>query len=208
MFVATFLRNQRGASGAEFALIAPFFLLSLMAILDAGRFAWAFNRAEKATQIGARWAVATDMIPSDLASYSFALSCNVPQGTAVPLAQFDNAECQSGAAANTATCTVTAPGCSTAIGNTANQAAFEALYTRMEQMYPALGRDNIHIVYANSGLGYSGDPNGPDVAPFTTVRLNNVRFQPMTTLIFGFDIAIPEARYTLTLEDGQGAFSN
>ena len=38
----------------------------LFAIIDGGRFAWEYNRAEKATQIGARMAVVTDVISTDL----------------------------------------------------------------------------------------------------------------------------------------------
>ena len=83
-----FLRDTRAASAAEFALVLPLMLLFLFGIIDVGRFAWEINQAEKATQTGARWAVVTDMIPSGLASYSFATSGGIEQGTVVQPANF------------------------------------------------------------------------------------------------------------------------
>ena len=63
MTPAALIRDERGASAAEFALVLPLLLLLLFGIIDAGRLAWEFNRAEKATQVGARVAVVTDPIP-------------------------------------------------------------------------------------------------------------------------------------------------
>jgi len=77
-----FLSSQRAAAAAEFALVLPLAMLFLFGIVDAGRFGWDVNRAEKATQIGARWAVATDIIPGGDASdglknYSFTTASGV-----------------------------------------------------------------------------------------------------------------------------------
>ena len=55
-----------GAIGAEFALVFPTLLLFLLGIIDVGRYMWSINQLEKATQIGARMAVVTDMIPGGL----------------------------------------------------------------------------------------------------------------------------------------------
>ena len=40
----------------------PLLILFLFGIIDAGRFLWEINRAEKATQVGARLAVVTDVV--------------------------------------------------------------------------------------------------------------------------------------------------
>ena len=58
----------------------PVFLLTFFGMIDAGRFFWSVNQAEKATQVGARWAAVTDMVPSALSSYSFAVTCAISQG--------------------------------------------------------------------------------------------------------------------------------
>src|SRR4029079_2329055 len=47
-------RDERAASAAEFGLIVPILTLLLFSVIDAGRFMWEYNRAEKATQAGAR----------------------------------------------------------------------------------------------------------------------------------------------------------
>ena len=58
--LARLLRCNQAASSAEFALVLPLLLVLLFGVIDAGRFMWEYNRAEKATQMGVRYAVVTD----------------------------------------------------------------------------------------------------------------------------------------------------
>ena len=197
---AAFFRDQRGASAAEFALVLPLLLLFLLGIIDAGRFMWEFNRAEKATQMGTRYAVVTEMVPSGLESYSFALSDGILAGEPIPTARFTSATC------NASSCTCTGASVCGSIGYDA--AAFDAIVARMSAMYPPITDSNVTVEYRNVGLGYAGDPNGPDVAPLVTVRLTGLTFQPITTLLFGAAIGMPDFRAALTLEDGSGTVSN
>ena len=44
-------------------MVLPLLLLFIFGIIDVGRLMWTWNRAEKATQMGARFAVVTDMVP-------------------------------------------------------------------------------------------------------------------------------------------------
>ena len=87
-------------------------------------------------------------------------------------------------------------------------AAFDAIVTRMQYFLPTLAPENVIIDYTNSGLGYAGDPNGADVAPLVTVRIDDMTFQPITLLLFGAAFDLPEFRAGLTLEDGAGSVSN
>lgn len=64
--------DENGGPAAEFALVLPVALLFLAGIIDVGRYMWTYNEAEKATQMGVRYAVATDAVASGLAEYSFA----------------------------------------------------------------------------------------------------------------------------------------
>lgn len=197
-------RHERGSSAAEFALILPIFLLFLLGLIDVGRWVWSFNELEKATQTGARWAVATDMIPSALITYSFATQGNLTQGTVVPKSAFPGVRCV-GTSAGTPTCTCKTGGtCS--FSTTGNTAAFTTLLTRMQQIQPSIGAANLIVDYDWSGLGFSGDPNGPDVAPIVTVSVQNLRF-PLLFML-GTDVSMPTSRYSMTLEDGQGTVSN
>ena len=53
------LHDRSGSSAAEFGIVLPLLLMFLFGIIDAGRFMWTYNHAEKATQMGARMAVVT-----------------------------------------------------------------------------------------------------------------------------------------------------
>jgi Flp pilus assembly protein TadG len=202
---STFLRNQAGASAAEFALVLPLLLLAILGTIDVGRYIWSVNSAEKATQIGTRWAVATDMVASGLGSYSF--STNTPfitQGTTVPAASFPGIFCTG--TASSASCQCKSGSASYCTGS--SSAAFVAMVDRMRQIDPRIRYEDVRIDYDWSGLGFAGDPNGPDVAPLTTVTVSNLRFTPITTFVFGGNINLPVLSYTLTMEDGSGNVSN
>lgn len=196
------LKDCSGASAAEFALVLPVVIFILLAIIDVGRFAWAFNQAEKATQVGARWAAVTDLVPSDLATYSFATSGGIPQGTTVPASSFPGISCQSNGTTVSCTC---ASGGTCNFGTTADTTAFRNIVVRMKTIKADIGETNVVVNYRNSGLGYAGDPNGPDVAPFINVRLRDMTFRPLSLLVFGVaSLPMPSFSYSLTMEDGQG----
>ena len=200
------LRNRHGASAAEFAMVLPLLLLFIFAIIDAGRFLWEFNRAEKATQVGARVAVVTDVIPAGLATADYVGVSGLTQGDVIPAS-----------ALGTLTCSRTACSCSgtcPAIG-TINSTAFDEIATRMRQMKPDIQNANIQVEYRGSGLGYAGDPNGMDVSPIVTVRLvttpaqTALKFKPLTTMFLGgISFTMPEFAASLTAEDASGTQSN
>ena len=203
-------RDQRGATAAEFALVLPIFLLFLVGLIDVGRYAWAVNQAEKATQIGARWAVVTDMVPSGLSTYSFAVLGGVPQGTPVTTADFDKLTCQSTSGTVSCNCPTGSPCNFPTAVDAGGTLAFARIVARMQMIYPPVTADRVSIDYVNSGLGYSGDPNGPDVAPLVTVRLGKPG-NPMSFPMFfmlGRRVPLPSFSYALTLEDAQGTIAN
>lgn len=197
-------RDERGASAVEFALVLPVFLLFLLGIIDVGRFIWAVNENEKAVQIGARWAVTTDMICSGLESWSFALNQSSPiaQGSSVPQSAFPGVIYPGGSATS---CQCVTSGCEFPM--TADTGAFLRLVNRMYEIQPRVRPENVSVAYLWSGLGYSGDPNGADVAPMVTVTLQRMDFRPL--IFAGFlSLGIPGAQYSLTMEDGDGVFGN
>lgn len=193
-------RETHAATAAEFALVLPLLIVVLFGIIDAGRYMWEFNEAEKATQMGVRYAVVTDPVSDGLYGYSFAVSDGVPQGSAVPTSNFDNTTC------NDTTCSCTGGAVCSSI--TWDQTAFDDIWTRMNAFYPAIQKSNISIEYKNVGLGFAGDPDGSDVSPLVTVKLSGLEFRPITCLVFACSIAMPDFRASLTGEDLSGDTSN
>lgn len=195
--------DVRASSAAEFALVLPLLLLLIFGVIDAGRFMWEYNRAEKATQVGARYAAVTDMAVAGLADYSFSISDGVAQGSPVPTANFSRVTCNSSDCSN---CSGTV--CSAL---SLNATAFNAIADRMIQIDPAITRGNVQVTYRNIGIGFAGDPNGSDVSPLITVSMrsdNPLVFQPITTMLFGAAFNMPNFRASVTGEDLSGTISN
>ena len=197
-----FRQDEAGGPAAEFALVLPLALLMLFGIIDVGRYMWEINRAEKATQTGTRWAVATDIIASGLIDYSFAIDGGILQGEPIPEADFPGVEC-------------TSAGCQCVDGGTCdfdaaetNAESFSNLVERMRQIKADITANNVTVTYRYSGLGYAGDPNGPDVSPIVTVQVEGLAFTPLIGALTGISFDIPAFRYSLTMEDGAGSFSN
>jgi Flp pilus assembly protein TadG len=190
------LNNASGASAAEFALVLPLLLLLLFGIIDVGRYMWTINRAEKAVQMGVRMAVVTDFVSSEIGD-NYVGKCSTPLagGDTIPADCFSQITCSK--TGGTATCS----------SGTANTTAFDRVLTRMRLFMPELQQGNVQIIYSPSGLGYAGDPNGPDLAPLVTVRVSGMTFKPTATLALA-NVALPEVRSSLTFEDGTGSMSN
>jgi Flp pilus assembly protein TadG len=204
MIIRSLLRDQKGTA-AEFALVLPLLLLLLFGIIDAGRFMWAYNRAEKATQVGARVAVVTDVISTGLGTQDYVGVNGLTQGDRIPANALSPLTCSRTAC----TCSGTCP---TGYATTST-AAFDNVVTRMQQMEPRINAANVEIVYRGSGLGFAGDPNGVQISPLVTVRLTNsptataLKFTPITSLLFA-TITMPTFSTTLTGEDLSGTQSN
>lgn len=206
-----FWTDEEGGPAAEFAMVLPLALIFLFGIIDVGRYMWEYNQAEKATQMGARYAVATDVVASGLSGYSFAVSCGVQQGDPVTSAAFPGINCTGGGtvASPSASCTLAGTSsCGTAIPTTASGVALGAIVNRMRLFKSDILPANVTVNYGYSGLGYAGDPNGLDVAPLVTVSVTGLTFQPLLTLIFSTPISMGTFSYSLTLEDGAGTTSN
>jgi hypothetical protein len=75
-------------------------------------------------------------------------------------------------------------------------------------MYREIQGSNVTIEYSSSGLGYAGNPNGPDLAPIVTVRLSGMTFTPLACELVGCSFTMPAFVSSLTFEDGVGAESN
>ena len=184
--------EQSGSTLPEFALVLPLLMILLFGIIDAGRWMWTYNQAEKATQMGARMAVVTDYASSAIGN-SFLGSCSpaLTQGDVIPASCFSTITC-------------TSSSCSS---GTLNTTAFNNVVTRMKYFLPQLTASNVVIEYRPSGLGYAGSPVLPDLSPLVTVRITGMQFRPLTTFDFG-NIGMPSFATTLSAEDLSGQYSN
>jgi len=207
-FLLTLIRDQRGGPAAEFAMVLPIAIMFLLGIIDVGRLMWTWNMAEKATQMGVRYAAVTDYIVPGIANQSFVGLSGLTQGDVVPESAYGTTTCTKPSTAVTCTCTGICPwGASpTVAGGTPDP--FTGIFNRMDAIFPALTPANIQILYKPSGIGFAGDPNGSDIAPLVTVQLTGVNFQPLLFQFFGASVTLPDFSATLTLEDGQGTVSN
>jgi len=187
------VRDRTASTASEFTLVLPLAILFLFGIIDVGRLMWTWNRAELATQWGARYAVVTDLVPATLATQSF-VSGSVTQGDPIPTSAF-----------STTRCTSVSP-CSNNWGY--NATAFTNIVNRMRTIDPNIKATNVTIDYDNVGLGYAGNPDStmPDVSPLVTVRVRNLAFRSL--VLFGRSLTLPEISAALTLEDGSGSVSN
>lgn len=196
-------RNQKAASAAEFALVLPLLLLFIFGIIDVGRLMWEWNRAEKATQMGVRFAAVTDIVPSGLADFEFTTQANIVQGEPLSPALFPGVRCTGTTTTSACTCKGTC-----VFPLTANATAFNNIVTRMRRMEGQITPANVVIDYDYSGLGFAGNPYGPDVAPIVTVRLRDMEFESIVAQFFGGVIDKEGFASSLTLEDGTGSVSN
>lgn len=192
--------TAKGAVGVEFALVLPLLLMFLLGIIDVGRLMWTWNRAEKATQMGVRYAAVTDTTSAGLTAYDF-YSEGIARGDPIPETSFGGATCTS------AGCTCNSGAICPDLG-LLSTTAFNNTVARMRSFMPEIQAANVVIEYGYSGLGYSGDPYGPDVNPLITVRLLNLTYTPAVGYFFGSSIGLPSFAATLSMEDGNGAISN
>ena len=89
------LLDRSGGGAAEFSLVLPFLILILFGMIDTGRYMWEYNKAEKATMMGARFAVVTNPVDSDLVTTNYVGTGGLTQGDPIPASSFGVVTCTS-----------------------------------------------------------------------------------------------------------------
>jgi hypothetical protein len=194
-------RDRRASSAAEFALVLPLLSLLVVGMIDVGRLMWTWNRAEKATHAGVRFAAVTDMVPQGLYAADFLTGRT--QGDPIPADAFSGATCSSSGGTVSCTC-VTGGTCPTLTPVSTD--AFNNIVARMQRYMPELTADNVEVDYRSSGLGYAGTPaaNGPSIVPIVSVSIKGFDFRPLSLVLFNTDIPLGTRSAELTVEDSQG----
>jgi hypothetical protein len=216
------LHSTSGSSAAEFGLVLPLFLVLTLGIVDAGRFIWEYNEAEKATQVGARVAIVTDALPGGLVTEDYAGQTvageTLNAGDPIPAGALGSILCTDSG------CNCEQGPCPADLG-TMNDAQFnDILVARMQKIYPAITAANVEVRYSGSGFGFAQSDSGGggvggggggggssteqmEISPLVTVTLTGLEFQPVTSLLFA-PVPMPSFSTTLTSEDASGQVSN
>ena len=206
MFWRRLIRDERGISCVEFVIVATVFFMMIFGIIDFSRAMWEWNAAAKATQFGVRYAVVSDIVSIDYKDFS-ALSVGLNAGDGVPIkdsggndiiAPIFCSDNDPGAGL--------AIGCGTSLGGLAaakaDAVAFLAIVTMMQRHYDRIEAHNVVIEYRHIGLGFAGNPVGPDVDPLVTVKLRDMEFDFVTPGLAGiFTLNMPDFAASLTGED-------
>lgn len=199
-FHQNLLSQEKGGASVEFALVVGLFLILFFTILDFGRLWYTYNVAEKATQVGARFAVVAEPVYPTLQDFDAIDSgVSLGNGDRISLLALGEVSCTSA----TCTCSETSPGnCSVLPGEATDSAAFDAIVFRMQMMMPQIQPENVTIIYRHVGLGFAGNPFGPDYSPTVTVRLSGMTFDFVTPTLIGLgSVNLPAYATTLTGED-------
>jgi hypothetical protein len=186
--------------------VLPLFLILLLGMIDAGRFLWQYNQAEKATQVGARMAIVTDVLSSGLKDADY--TCTDPAkctplilpGGSIPASELGTIKCTS------TSCTCETDPCPSDLGTFDSDTFNNVLLARMQQIDPAIKAENLVVRYSGSGLG-SAQTGQMEISPLTTVTLTGMKFTPITSFLLA-DISMPDLSATLTSEDASGSYSN
>jgi len=184
-------RDERGTAMVEMAIVFPLIFLTTLGILEFGNLSAQWILAEKATEMGARFAVTSTMAATTVPDCG--VNTTQPLGTPCRLIAGSNTW--------TRTCSAGSGGC--------DATAFNAVVARMQSVYARVAPANVVVEYTGTGLGFVG--RGMPV-PDVTVRLQNMTFTfvAMGGLVrnlfggqLGDTVPMPNFRATLTGEDLQ-----
>ncbi len=206
MFWRCLIRDKRGVSCVEFVLVAAVFFMMIFGLIDFSRAMWEWNAAAKATQFGVRHAVVSDIVSIDYKDFS-GLSVGLNAGNTVPIkdsggndiiAPIFCSDSDPGAGL--------AIGCGTSLGGLsaakADAVAFLAIVVEMQKMYGRIEAHNVVVEYRHIGMGFAGNPIGPDIDPLVTVKLRDMEFDFVTPGFTGiFTLNLPDFAASLTGED-------
>ena len=201
-------QDQRGAAAVEVAIVFGVLLVLTISLIEFALALWQWNSAEKATQLGVRYAVESDPVATAFTSYS-GIDAGFEPGQSLDTGNV---------AAFTVRCTssgctcVPSGSCPTEFGNnpTDDPAAFTAIVDKTRGIFPRIQPENVVVKYSHVGMGFAGRL-GADLVPIVTVELQGLTFDflllsflgPMlygaTTVPTG--IPMPTFAATLTGED-------
>ncbi len=197
MFLRRLARDQRGISAVEFSLVCVVFFMMIFGIIDFSRAMWEWNAAAKATHWGVRYAVVNDMVAIRMSEWKGGDN-GLSAGDSVTVAAVTGF-----GSPPTIICTNTECDTGPSPVDDFNVNAFDDIVTRMQIIYNKIQPENVVVEYTHVGLGFAGNPLGPDLHPAVTVRLVGMGFEFLTPGLAGLlpIITMPDFAATMTGED-------
>ncbi len=190
-------QDQRGAAAVEVAIVFGVLLVLTISLIEFALALWQWNSAEKATQLGVRYAVESDPVATAFTSYSGVTDGNFQPGTSLDT---------STVAAFTVRCTssgcICPGGCGAFGGNPGSDAvAFTAIVDKMQGIFPRIQPANVVVKYSHVGMGFAGRLGG-DLVPTVTLELQGLTFDFLLLSFLGpAGVPMPAFAATLTGED-------
>ncbi len=181
--------DRGGSSAVENTIVFGVLIVLTIAIVEFSLALWQWNTAEKATELGVRYAVQSDPVAKAFLDYDAVFGGFSPGKdlTTTALPPFTVSCTKTG---GTGSCSCAGAGCGdfgsgldTTKGQSVNDfdgTAFNDILTHMDGVFRGadLQVDNVEIDYSHVGMGFAGRP-GPDIVPVVTVRLTGVTFDFM-----------------------------
>lgn len=189
--LSNFVHDESGAAILEFTLVILFLLPVTFAVFEVSYIGWQWNRAEKATQFGVRFAIQSDPVEAAFTNWSAYVSLGVNPGESIVQNPF-NVRCD-----NTA-CSVTSGALPTGWSTDHDPDAFNAILDRVQRIFPDVDAINLLVEYQHVGLGYS-DRRGTDLIPVVRVRLTGMVYDTIFLEAFGMGDTFPMGDFAATL---------
>lgn len=168
------LRDITGSVLVEYTIVFPVFILVLLGTVDVSYMLFEWGLANKAAYVGARKAIVSNSVASNITSPTF---------TAAQLQQLGQFCFNSTTGVSNGNCPSMSSVCSggTCTNNGGwDEAAFTTILTAMQTVFPRIARQNVQITYQTNGLGF--------VSPGSTLPMNvTVSIQCMTHQFYFID---------------------
>ena len=171
------LRDITGSVLVEYTLVFPLFIAAMLGTVDVAYMLYEWNQADKAAYIGARKAVVTNPIATNITSptYTTAQLANLGQPCFNAATGVANGNCPS----LSTVCTPAASNGSCTNGfmwSAASETAFTSIFAPMQQVFPRLTRQNVQITYQTNNLGYVKQPGGLPMNVTVSIRCMTHQF--------------------------------
>ncbi len=173
--------DRRGSISVENAIVFGLLIVLTVAIIEFSLALWQWNTAEKATELGVRYAVQSDPVALGLSEYNGVTGGGFNPGTSL---NFSNLDAFTLSCTNSS-CSCSGAGCGDFTSSVSNPTgvdtvAFNAIIRRMDGVFRGsdLDTSNVTIDYSHVGMGFAGRP-GLDIVHVVTVRLTGVTFNFM-----------------------------